>query len=1058
MPFLFRRPLLAIFAALACTPLLRAHSVDGVPCGAYHTPEEEAAALAWRIEEVAPATESIPAEWAALRDDVTANSSLTGPLASSTSEVAGALSNRIVYLGAGHGWTYNSAGTGNVWFTQRGVALSMVEDMGNVDQLSFLADYCLNAGATVVPLRPVGFQDNEVVVDNDDASVIYAGAWSNSAQTIFYGTAGDVPYRFASTTTGAATATARFVATIPADGFYPVYVWTRSGSDRIRQQYIVEHSGGEVSRRIDHRLVGNGWIYLGNFHFEAGGTAAVRITNQALSGDSGVVIADAVRFGNGMGNIDRGEGVSGYRRQDEAARYWVQESLGQGQSTSIYDIGGSEDASDSVGAPPRMAANMNVGTAGTREHRVFLSFHSNAGGGRGADGLFCSDSGTQTPNANCTTNQFDYAAIMGRAVNEGLYSVTTAPGNPFGIVWSTRGIPGGTDTSHRFGSGGASINSYGEISNSATSNEFDATIVEVAFHDNSSDAQLMRDPRIRMAIARSSLFGLVEYFASYASGPTTKLPEQPESPYVVSDASGNLTLRWTPPVVGGTWGAGGDAPTGFVIYTSTNGYGFGAAATIANGSTSSYDVTSLVPVGSARYFRVAATNAGGESFPSATVAARRRAGGRSPVLIVAGFDRFERSLNVSESAALGLGSAGAGGGSYDRVRPSRMNTFDYPVLAGRAVDAYGRAFDTCQNEHITSGAVLLGNYNTVIWLLGEESTTDSTLSSAEQTAVSAFLSGGGNLFISGAETAWDLDSQNNGRTFYRNTLRAQYSADSAGTYAAEGVAGSIFDGISFAIDDGTLRYNVNSPDVILTSAGSTAAVAYDAATLFDGFEAIGGWTDPNFSGSTNADAASTFAIAASPVRSGSGSGRLDYVWGAGTFLREFNNTSPTTLLEFPASSDLSIWVYGDNSGAQVRLCVRDISDSELFANPYTTINFTGWQQIVWADIKNNPGTRFAGAGDSLITGTTVRLDSIQVSRNTSGPSGTLYFDDLEYTPVGAAAKVAAVVYDGGASRIVHFAFPFESITDATARNQAMAAILGYFSTPVPVEVSGFNLY
>jgi hypothetical protein len=45
----------------------------------------------------------------------------------------------------------------------------MVEDLGNQDQMTAFVDYAWNAGATVVPLRPVGYQPNEYVVDNDDS-------------------------------------------------------------------------------------------------------------------------------------------------------------------------------------------------------------------------------------------------------------------------------------------------------------------------------------------------------------------------------------------------------------------------------------------------------------------------------------------------------------------------------------------------------------------------------------------------------------------------------------------------------------------------------------------------------------------------------------------------------------------------------------------------------------------------------------------------------------------------------------------------------------------------
>ena len=76
----------------------------------------------------------------------------------------------------------------------------MIEDLGNVDQMTFLADYLFRAGATVVPLRPVGHQTNEVVLDNDDPGVTFRRPAGRTAQLdVYFGSAGDVPYRFATT-------------------------------------------------------------------------------------------------------------------------------------------------------------------------------------------------------------------------------------------------------------------------------------------------------------------------------------------------------------------------------------------------------------------------------------------------------------------------------------------------------------------------------------------------------------------------------------------------------------------------------------------------------------------------------------------------------------------------------------------------------------------------------------------------------------------------------------------------------------------------------------------
>jgi hypothetical protein len=113
---------------------------------------------------------------------------LAGPISPAPGQPNGALNGRIVFTSAGHGWTWN----GSSWGLQRPVLLEMCEDFGNVDQMTLFAYYCFNAGATVIPFRPIGNQTNEVVLDNDDAGVSFSGAWSNSTFTNYYGSVG--PY------------------------------------------------------------------------------------------------------------------------------------------------------------------------------------------------------------------------------------------------------------------------------------------------------------------------------------------------------------------------------------------------------------------------------------------------------------------------------------------------------------------------------------------------------------------------------------------------------------------------------------------------------------------------------------------------------------------------------------------------------------------------------------------------------------------------------------------------------------------------------------------------
>ena len=109
---------------------------------------------------------------------------------------------------------------------------------------------------------------------------------------------------------------------------------------------------------------------------------------------------------------------------------------------------------------------------------------------------------------------------------------------------------------------------------------------------------------------------------------------------VVSNASGQVTLNWSagPSSPSSVYGA---AATGYKIYASVDGYGFDGGTAIGDVTTttlSGYDPNTPY------YFKVAATNAGGES-PASEVVTALPSGGAKQVLIVNGFDRFDRTQN-----------------------------------------------------------------------------------------------------------------------------------------------------------------------------------------------------------------------------------------------------------------------------------------------------------------------------------------------------------------------------------------------------------------------------
>jgi len=720
---------------------------------------------------------------------------IAGPVAHG-GQPSGALSGVVVYCSAGHGWT-----AGSSWYLQRPLLLDMVEDYGNIDQLNYLVHYLFNAGATVVPFRPVGYRSEEVVLDNDDPGVTYSGTWADSAATQEYyengATVSGVPYRWAAAAP-AQTATARYVPMIPVSGFWPVYCWARDGDDRVRQTYRIRHAGGVSSVVVDHRMVGKGWVWLGEYWLEAGNAGYVEITN--ASPDAGVVIADAIRFGNGMGDISRpGPGrPSGFPREEECSRYWAHSEAGNnavGMNPGIWD-GTGDDGSDNVGTAARWAAAMNRTTVNNeRWRRIYVEYHTNAAGCSPP----CSAKGTMclVSSSAPTTYQTEYATILGNKIASDMHLID----HLFEYPW------GSTVTPYS--------GAYGAISTYNNDNEFDATIVEVAFHDNVEDAANLLDPRVRNAVARSTLQGMVLFLSSLPGSavPPVFLPDPPENVRAIQDASGNVVVSWSAPPTGD---ASGHAATGYRVYRSADGRAFDGGTAVGN----VLAVTlSDVPPDTTTYVRVTATNAGGESMPSETLAVRVRGTPGPRVLIVSAFDRVDRTQDPTQTIPQG---------TMRRPILRKVNTFDYVIQHADALAAAGYGFDSTCNEAVAAGAVRLSDYPAVVWVCGEEGRRDKTFSSAEQNIVTGYLQGGGALFASGSEIGWELDGLGTGRTFYEDVLKADYERDSVGTYQVAGAPGGIFAEMGvFDFDPASgAPYPAESADGIAPRPGAVAALSY----------------------------------------------------------------------------------------------------------------------------------------------------------------------------------------------------------------------------------------
>jgi hypothetical protein len=165
------------------------------------------------------------------------------------------------------------------------------------------------------------------------------------------------------------------------------------------------------------------------------------------------------------------------------------------------------------------------------------------------------------------------------------------------------------------------------------------------------------------------------------------------------------------------------------------------------------------------------------------------------------------------------------------------NTYNFTIQHGTSFYHLNKYVESCTHTGIVNNLVSLTNYRVVDWILGEESTADTTFTPTEQTFVTSYLQQGGYLFTSGSEIGYNLSLYGTtaDQQFYNNYLKASFIADSPnntpGVYynsTVSTVTTSIYptnDTVDF--DNGTHgTYNVKYPDVITTINGSLPDMHY----------------------------------------------------------------------------------------------------------------------------------------------------------------------------------------------------------------------------------------
>lgn len=779
--------------------------------------------------------------------------------------VSHGLFDRHLSLWASHGRYYD--GKKDRWKWQRPNLFGTTEDLfTQTIVIPYLIPMLENAGAVVFTPRERDWQKNEVIVDNGGRGYVEDSGketWKTAQEKGFAyhaGTYRDGENPFTQGTARAVKATkkadvswASYQPNIPQGGKYAVYVSYQSLKNSVSDaQYIVMHKGQRTVFKVNQQMGGGTWVYLGTFDFDHGNNEFNRVVVTNSSSESGLVTTDAVRFGGGMGNIERGGSCSGMPRCLEGARYSAQWA---GAPYSVYS---SKNGSDDYGDDINVRSNMTNWLAGGSTYvptlegkkvpiELSLAVHSDAGYTTVNDSIIGSL-------AICTTSFND-----GR-LNSGVSRMVSHDFADSLLTGLQRDISGKyRKWTRRY----LWDRNYSETRKP----EVPSAIIETMSHQNFADMRRGLDPNFRFTLARSLYKTILRFVNGNHSVPSVVQPLPVSNFRIERNSSGGLRLSWIaekdeqePTAV----------PTSYIVYTSEDGMGFDNGTVVY---TSSFDFEAKKGVNYC--FKVTALNRGGESFPSETLAAYlSKSAHAKDILVVDGFSRLSGPAVVDDYSRQGFDLGSDIGVSYGLTAGwnGRQQCFDKSragsegegslgycgdELAGRFIMGNNRDGSVCHVKDIAmSGAynvvgcslealdnnlVKLDHYNLVDIAFGLQRNDGhslvvyKTFSETLQSKLRSYAKSGGRILVSGAYVGSDM-TQPHERSFMSDVLKTTFTGTdtNAGNNMVDGL-GLSFD-IIRQIND--RHFAATSVDRIAAcdgrsfaamryQDGSTAGVAYD---------------------------------------------------------------------------------------------------------------------------------------------------------------------------------------------------------------------------------------
>ncbi len=955
-------------------------------------------------------------------------------------EPAHGLKGRQISLWHSHGWYYDKQK--KRWEWQRPRLFQTVED---IFPMTFTLQYIIpmleNAGAHVWVPRERDMQHHEAIVDfngsTGESQVVFSGTWEDAAPGFAIGSPpysdGENPFRQGSyryrSSTKDGEATVQWVPDIPEAGKYAVYISYASLEESADDAfYSVFHRGGRTDFTINQTIGGGTWVYLGHFEFDEGvnpDQGRVELTN--YSWRPSVVTADAVRFGGGMGNIEREGQTGGRPRYLEAARYYMQFAgmpdtlvygLSEGRSDVVDDFQGRGEWVNYLrGAPFGPNEDRDVDGLGIPID-LSMAFHTDAG---------------ITRNDTVVGTLMIYSIEDGDSARVFPDKVSRLANRDFGDIMQTEIVE---DIRHTWDPAWNRRHLFNRMYSEAFRPNVPAVLLELLSHQNFLDMQYGMDPRFRFDVSRSIYKSMLKFMADryqleYVVQP---LPVSNFRAYPIGQRE--VMLRWE--AVADTLEPTAD-PDRYIVYKKKG------DETFDNGrlTTGTELVMGDLEPGVMYQFKVVAANEGGKSFPSETLAVALSEEWRRPVLIVNGFERISGPAIVDEPDFKGFtnfldpgvpdrydinftgaqfdfdpdsewrtNDAPGHGASYadyeTRIVPG--NTFAFPAVYGEILADMGVPFASASVASIRDRQVDMNDYDAVILILGNQKSTRwpkhdllerdpafQVFPKRLRAELARYLDLGGRLFVTGAHVGTDVADRAGddpaGAAFVRGAMRfvpeTNHAVRTGGVRAVSENLLPMNTRFTFNTQWHPEIYRVDAPDAI---------------------EPYGKPIEPGVSSIDDGGAARRNASRpdAQPVREADGSevGRVRTLDSSGGNGGNGEGNSGGGGTEEGAGSE-------DGFG----------SDAESGGNA----EFVGVGSLYTDSIHDEVG------GAQL-------LPSLRMEMVPAGPETLIRYEENQFS--------AGVGYRTEHRAVVTFGFPFETIVDPGERKQVLQGVMQYLGVPV----------